>query len=127
MAKKELLFDIDSFNSPKVLEGTKADAQLIYYGLMGRDSSRVTEGVVYAIRRYRFDELRSAKSQIEATLRDYCTKHIPGIFIDELTIQPRTDTSLLLVISVAEDYTSPTYNIVFNVQDKQTKLLVDIL
>lgn len=125
---KEPLFAVNSFNEPSMITDTvKTDTQMLYYALMGTDMPRLTEGVVYAIRKYQFKDIKESASQIEATLRDFCMIHIPGLIIQDLNVQASSDTKLLIILSVAADYEAPQSNIIFSVEQKNTRMLVDII
>ena len=124
---KELLFDVDSFNTPKQLDETSSNSQLLYYALMARDDTRVVENLMYQIKKYRFKDLTTSINTIAATLNDYCAIHIPNLNINNIVVQARTDTSILLVIDVRDKVLSESQKIIFTVTDDNTKLLVDLL
>ena len=124
---KEVLFDVDSFNTPKVLEGADANAQLLYNALMCSRDTRITQGIAYEIRRFRFEELKTAISTIENTLRDYCTQYIPDIYVSSIKTHARTSTSILLSIEIIDETTKDNRNIIFSVEEKNSKLLVDLI
>lgn len=124
---KELLFAIDNFNTPKKLDDTLSNSQLLYYALMGRDDTRVTEGLMYQLKKYRFKDLTEAIGTISSTLSDYCSMHIPNLIINDISVQPRTETSIILVVDVIDKLTTDNRKIIFNVTDSNTKLLVDLI
>lgn len=124
---RELLLDIDSYNKPKELKGSKADSQLLHNALMRRSDDTFIDGLAYHIQRFRFKELRESISTIQSTLHDYCRIYMPTINIANIEVRSRTLTSVLLVITVIDDSTHTTSNIVFDVHDDKDKLLVNLI
>ena len=124
---KEVLFAVDNFNTPKQVEGIDANAQLLYYTLMGRNDSRLTEGLLYAIKRFQFKEIKEATNTIENTLRNYCNMHIPDLYINSLLVNAKTETHILLAIDLVDTHMRDRRTIIFSIEDKETKLLVELL
>lgn len=124
---KELLLDVDNFNTPKVLNHVDGEAEQLLNMLVGRKDVRVTPGVAFEVRRYRFKELKESISSIENDFREHCNKYLPGIYIDSLHVRARTEESLLMVMTIIEKETNAARNIIFNIEDKKTSLLIKLI
>lgn len=123
----ELTLDIDNFNKPRTLSGSKANAAQIEESLLGKRDSHVTDGVMFMISRYRFKEFTQAMADIKRDLESYCSKYLPNIYIQSIDVKTKTNTSLYVYIYLTDIVESETSVIVFSVEQQKNELLVNLI
>lgn len=123
----ELAFDVDNFNKPKEYKDGDAKAIQLHHSLSAKQTTSLTKGLAFEIRRYRFNEIQGAASTIENSLREHCTKYLPEIYIEALQVQIVNNNSLYILLTLLDETTQTDNTIVFSVSNKVTQLLVDLV
>ena len=123
----ELAFDVDNFNKPKTYENGDAKAIQLHHSLSAKQTTSLTQGLAFEIRRYRFNEIDGASSTIENDLRAHCMKYLPDIYIESLQVQVVNSNNLYILLTIVDDATKSDNTIVFSVSNKVTQLLVDLV
>lgn len=126
--KKEPLLSINQFNMPDHVNGVDADGyNLAVLLVMRTGSNPMFPNMGFNLTKYAFNELEDDLSKIGSDFKQHASIYLPEVTVIDIVATTPNDNKMLLNLLYQNNSVGEEKNIIFQVKNENSYLLVDIL